>query len=254
MVNIETLREEIQKSDEDLEIGRYFHLTEFLDLLFSKKIKFKKISCFNDGQEGFYYNQDHIDSIKFSKTVVGEKYYNERINYELYFRTVYYASCWVLREKESNLMWNSYSDLYNGILLKTTIKSLIKNIKEETSTEDNIVRFYFGRMDYGWKKKVISDHQRAFGKNEAFIEEKEFRIVVNVHPARVESLISFPINLNNVIKKIIISPNSNEAFKYFLKIILEKEGIDTDLIIDSEIKIASEKGFETFIDKFTQKK
>ena len=250
MLNIETLKKEIPKKEEDLEIGRYFHFIEFLNLIFSKRIMFKKISCFNDGQEGFFYNQDHIDSIKFSKVVVGDKFYNERINYEPYFRTVHYASCWVLKEKESNLMWNSYSNLYNGILLKTTIKSLIENIKEEKYTEDNQIHFYFGEMDYGWKKKVRSDHQRAFGKNEAFNEEKEFRIVVNVHPARKENLISFPIDLSNVIKKIIVSPYSNEAFKYFLKIILEKEGINTDLISDSEIKITGEEGYKAFINRF----
>ena len=149
-------------------------------------------------------------------------------------------------------MWNSYSNLYNGILLKTTIKSLIENIKIDKYTEDNQIHSYFGKMDYGWKKKDNLDCQRAFGKNEAFSEEKEFRIVVKVHPARKENLISFPIDLSNVINKIILSPNSNEAFKYFLKIILEKERIDTNLIVDSEIKIGSEKGFEAFIDRFKE--
>lgn len=252
MINIDTLKNSMPKEEENLEIGRYFHFTEFLDLLFSKRIKFRKISCFNDGQEGFYYNQDYIDGIKFSKAYVGDKYYNERINNQLYYRTVYYASCWFLKRKESNLMWNSYSNLYNGILLKTTIKSLTENITEEKSTKENHIQFYFGRMDYGWKKKDISDHQRAFGKNEAFDEENEFRIVVYVHPAMVENLISFPIDLLNVINKIVVSPNSNEAFKYFLKVILKKERINTDLIIDSEIKTTGEEGYKAFIYKFNE--
>ena len=99
MKNIETRNSRIPKEEEDLMIGRYFHFTEFLDLLFSKRIKFRKISSFNDGQEGFYYNQDHVDRIKFSKVFVGDEYYNTRINLERYFRTVYYASCWVLKRR-----------------------------------------------------------------------------------------------------------------------------------------------------------
>ncbi len=250
MTNIETLENIIPIEEANLEIGRYFHLTDFLNLLFSKRLMLRKIFCFNDGQEGFYYNQDHIDGIKFSKVVVGDNYYKERINNELYYRTVYYASCWVLKEKESNLMWDSYSNLYNGIFLKTTIKSLVENITEEKSTEENHLQLFFGKMDYGWKNKANSSHQRAFGKNEAFNEEKEFRIVAYVDPAREENEISFPINLKNTINKIILSPNSNEAFKYFLKIILEREGINTDLIYNSEIKMTGEKGFETFLNEF----
>ena len=48
MKDVYTL-EDVMPKDKDLEIGRYFHLNDFLDMLFRGKIKFTKISCFEDG-------------------------------------------------------------------------------------------------------------------------------------------------------------------------------------------------------------
>ncbi len=232
-------------------IGRYFSKEGFVDLLSSSQLRFTNLKDFEDCAEGIPLYQDLIASLNDSTLPITPEYKEAQINAILQTIRNYYASCWMMKEKESYLMWKNYSCYHEGILLFTTAGQLLNSLvlsHYENAGENNT--WFYGEVDYGYYTPDISDHRRAFGKGHAFDEEKEFRIVLYKQevPAEHDQYIFVPMTNFNFINKIVCSPNANESFIEEIKQIANDAGLNSSLVHRSIIKNDSRKILKEFIE------
>jgi len=230
-------------------ICRYFSLSGLLDLLGNSTLKFKKISLFEDKAEGIPQYTEIIDSLKNSAKYVSPEYSCERKENILKTIGNYYASCWVMNDTESYLMWKNYTNYYEGILLFSTVEKLIDSLEIKSfETEDrNILNWFFGEIDYGHKAKYDSEHMRAFSKTKYFEAEKEFRLVLYRHPASNEEAVSSKLLNTDFIVNIICAPGASRHFYDLIRQIVIDHSIGPHIDKEPDIKQNSRVVLEDFL-------
>jgi len=233
-------------------ICRYFSFSGFVNLIKTNELQLKIITAFEDKHEGFSQHYGLYKSLVRSQENVGKDYVTERLNSIKIKRDSYYASCWVMNEIESFVMWKLYSDLNEGILLLTTVGDLITNIDvhQGETTNNECTRYFCGEIDYGFKQEWNSDHLMAFGKTASFKEENEFRVVVYKHPKIDSDVIRTKIDFRKMARKIITAPYASDSFKTKIKGILEAHSINDSLMHESEILKTSDEVYNSIYKKF----
>lgn len=237
-------------------IGRYFNLSGFLNMLKTSELRLKKISDFEDKAEGVPQYSDIIHALEQSEKNAGTVYANNRK--ENIIRTIdnYYASCWTMNDHESYLMWKNYASYYEGVLVLTTVEQLLSSLElksyEEISDSPSVgtiksVNCFFGNVDYGYQNKIISDHNKAFGKSVYFKDENEFRIVIYHHPIIEKHDYRCVIKNFSFINSIVCSPKSTQEFTDLIKKIAIDYSLPESIVKESGIKQNSKEILEKFI-------
>jgi len=144
-----------------------------------------------------------------------------------------YVNSWYLNEYESAAMWNLYLKSNEGIAIQSTynhLKNCFKNNKKET--------VYIGQIKYiDYKKDIIwpnlGGYAQYMHKRKSFEHEKELRALVwKSEPdeflggkPRTENGIYVSANLNTLIEKIVVSPESPQWVATLVKNIVKRYGI-----------------------------
>ena len=161
-----------------------------------------------------------------------------------------YVSCWNRADFESYAFWRIYTNPTTGIAIKSTTKKLknalnnvdiklykteyIKSLEDKTDDKEpptylNIVK-RASSMD-------ISHRVKEVYKYEPYRYENEIRAVY-IEYSNKKGL-AFPVDVNELINEIYISPFASVSFNMLVKSVLEK--IDKEIakkpIINSTIKI-----------------
>lgn len=235
-------------------IGRYFNLSGFLNMLETSELCFKKISEFEDKAEGVPLYEEIKKGIEKSRKYVGSEYAQEREKNTIKTIENYYASCWIMKDHESYLMWKNYTNFHEGILVLTTVNELISSLEikcyesysdgERPSICEN---WFYGEVDYNYEKEPLSDHHRAFGKSKYFSDENEFRLVIYRHPVISEAILRRSIKDFSFIKSIVCSPKATREFIDLVKKIVENYSLQGTLISESEMKQNNRDIFHEFI-------
>lgn len=223
-----TKEHEFPQANPDEILWRYMSFRKFIWLLEYKLLYQTCVSRFKDPFEG---------SLPINTKKEFEKQYKiwypnsdlKRIEkMRKYLRKTSYASCWCLRESESEAFWNIYCKENDGIAIKTTYGKL----EEYASSKIDII----GKVEYInyntdsfelWSPATPFMHKR-----EAFDFESEVRIITVYIPEDEKFISTFPekmlikIPIEQLIDKIVIHPYSSEHYIDFIKSTIGKYSSD----------------------------
>jgi len=182
-------------------LWRYIDLHKLLDLASNKYLYFNRLDQYNDPFEGITRNliaQRHIakkppptnPAIPLEVVEANRKQSEATLeNYEVQSqikRKTQFANCWIKSTRESNAMWNLYSNK-DSIALKTNAHDLVKyfetNIKLQPLLHPKF-EFICGSVTYCMLnpidlfEKVTLPRYSAFKKDVSYDYEKEFRFLI----------------------------------------------------------------------------
>lgn len=236
--------------EESIELARYTDITKFLSLLKDKQMFFCRLDKLEDRFEGTlpHMSKKHLtdwykymrDVEKFYKVPMTDAIIEQKVNEDLEFREKLKAlnciNCWNEFNGESYALWKVYSNLNQGIMIKSSFNRIIKAF--EKSSED----IYCSRIkyiDYDTERIDISNTiTPMIHKHFAYSYENEIRLIHEVSNVgwkhdwsseKLEKGIKIDIDLNELISEIIISPFSPDWFKELIEDILNKYKIDCKL-------------------------
>lgn len=223
-------------------VYKYLTLPKFISLLTYQALWFSKLNHLEDKLEGMIPGLSKF--LPFINYMCTD---NERGGREL---TV--VSCWFMNDSESIKMWEEYSSLEEGIVIKSTPHKLIKSIARFTETNIPTV---LGKVEYvdhnNHGMNSVDANQalkRAFVKDTKFKHENELRIstmnwkTINcIHPDghRYESSevigkdannfenpgLYILVNIDTLFNEVIISPKATDFFYLLIKRMIELYGI-----------------------------
>jgi len=129
-------------------------------------------------------------------------------------------SSWSYAQRESFAMWKMYAKSKMGIAIETDLDSLKKSFKK---TERNV---YIGEVNYINEEKYFFSTKNMFypfiTKLDYYKFENELRCIITAYDEDISSSKLVEVDLNVLIKKIHISPNSKSEFRKMIEL-LKKE-------------------------------
>lgn len=248
-------------ADETAKIWRYMDFTKFVSLLHRQALFFSSIRLlrYNDAFEGTI-PQAYLDSVNLNPidtsttTLVKELLRKYIYGKDTQLQDYIVVNCWHLNDHESAAMWKLYMSSYEGI----AIQSSFKNLKD-------CFRTPHGDPIYIGKVKYIDYSSEAFGgenylravmhKRTSFAHEQELRAISLLEPiilnpnetiASLEELknhpehelpeyvqqllryggVYFPVDLETLIERVHVSPNSPQWYVELVQSIVEKYDLD----------------------------
>jgi hypothetical protein len=232
------------------EIARYWTLEKFLNLIQKQKLFFCRLDYLEDRFEGTVpklNRQKRIDHNKylrenfpdqFSMTDLQiEQNVEEIYTLEKKFKSLTLVNCWNRFEGESAALWKIYSGLNNGIL---TISSVAKIQYALDKIDEELYLSEVGYLDY--ETEDMPDGNLLFPvihKQKAFNYENEVRLIQQIIPEtgwehnwsseEITAGRYIDVEVNELINRIIISPNAEKWFFELVKDLIEKYGLKKEV-------------------------
>ncbi|MCL9685834.1 DUF2971 domain-containing protein [Legionella maioricensis] len=154
-------------------------------------------------------------------------------------------NCWHLNEFESSAMWQLYAN-NKGIAIQTNVNNLCNSLSEyKIRPEYGSENIYIGTVKYinfstANRGGIELDFQRFMFKRNVFSSENELRLLIYLGTA-VEFGVNIPmdgifvpVDLEQLISKIYLSPYLNEETKKRIINMQKKYGFQFE-IVDSEL-------------------
>lgn len=222
--------------ESNYDIARYMDINKFISLISLEKIFYPRVSILEDKFEGTLPDLNKIKVLDWYKSfedisLVDNKSseVNSREHIEMVekYKQFCYISCWSKFDYESYALWKIYSDVNYGILIKTDRDSLIDAFN---NAEDNLLLSEVKYIDYA--NESINDSVLYFPllyKNKPYSFEKELRILIlgdfktalsEQPPICKGKYIN--IDINTLIKEIIVSPFAPDWFYQNVKSLMKK--------------------------------
>lgn len=207
----------------DMVLVRYLDLAKYIDLISTKTLYVASAVEFEDSLEGtlpeqireMYENDPEVIKHVGTKSII-EKEQENRIKNNV--------SCWTKGPKDNMALWKIYGESKQSIAIITTLEKLIhstflwRDITGVTFKEVTYID-HSGRLPDG----IYTLSYDTFGlKHEAYEFEKEVRMVVTRSSLKEPSPIRLKINPNDIIEKIIISPEAGMWFFDLVKNVSKK--------------------------------
>lgn len=196
-------------------LRRYLDLPKLVDLLRTSKLYLRQASRFDDRLEGTLPEAIRRSAHELPDFVTrhGNPSAWEHKNKD---RT--YLSCWTLGAKDNMALWKLYGGVTESVAITTTVDRLT-TVAPSWGTYGRVgvrkVRYinHAGRLPNG----VYGFDESVFGlKHVAYSFEKEVRIVVTRPiPGKqddVPSAIRVPVNLDRVLRSIVVAPEADDWF------------------------------------------
>jgi hypothetical protein len=232
-----TVHEEFRQIEDDKMLWRYLDLPRYIDLLIKKKIFFCRADRFEDPFEGKFNKLSEEQFVNSSSEKSGASI-ADFLKLHSRKRMTTTVNCWHQNNDENYAMWQIYSRGDFGIAIQTDFKTL----KESFHVADEPV--YIGKVNYFDESAetlpLNGEYAPFLNKRNVYNYENEIRCCYSVEKANDEDFnwenteepngVFIPIDLEKLIKKLYISPNSPKWFKDVVKDINSKYGIDAELI------------------------
>ncbi len=204
----------------DKPIWRYMDFWKLLNLLETKSLYFSNSDNLGDNNEGRI-PQFILKRMLEEDKVRGNKD-NETTNrlLENKLRKSHLISSWCYSERESFAMWKMYAKDKTGIAIETDFGSLKKSFNRTT-------RFvYIGEINYINENNYYFSTENLFypfvTKLDYYEFENELRCITVTTEDEIAESKLVEVDLNVLIKKIHISPNSKPEFRKLIEL-LKKE-------------------------------
>lgn len=238
----------IESPDNELtKIWRYIDFTKFVSILDTKSLFFADFKTFEDPIEGQFPNGNRIQTMeKLTKAFERDSKMLEYLQKEnpidrstrdLHSLGIFCICGWHENEYESAAMWKLYSDLDKGIAIQSTFKNLKESFFEDKPD------VAIGKVEYlnydedsiPWERELKIFKPFVY-KRRSFEYEREIRAMVfvpNKENTDEKSGIYVPVSLDTLIECIYVSPKSPEWFVNLVKSVLNKYGLEKEVIQSS---------------------
>lgn len=221
--------------ESNYEIARYMDINKFISIISSEEIFYPRVPFLEDKYEGTLPDLNKDNVLNWYKSFEdfsvdnksAKKNSKEHIEMVEKYKEFCYISCWSIYEHESYALWKIYSDVNYGILIKTDRDSLIQAFN---NAEDNLILSEVKYIDYSTGS--INDSILYFPllyKNIPYSFEKELRVLIladfktalkDQPPTHNGKYVK--IDINALIKEVIVSPYAPEWFYANVKSLMEK--------------------------------
>lgn len=136
-----------------------------------------------------------------------------------------YLSCWHESEAESEALWRLYCPPPSvGVAVRASYGSL-----NESLGDDPLVAI--GRVKYiDFRKEFAGPNDAIFRKRHSLSHEREVRAVISSRENNGTLGIHRPVDLNLLIREVVISPFASGWFEALLKETTAKFGVELDVI------------------------
>jgi len=202
--------------DSNCKIWRYMDFSKFVSLLEEKALYFSNVKNFQDDPYEGSITKATIEKIK--NTPVGQH------NLQVFDkgRELIYVSSWHLSEYESVAMWRQYANSGIGIAIQSTVQRM-KEAFSNTERSISIGKINY-EIDYNSQEiKELNVFVWALHKRKHFKADEEVRALFLDTSMQQGHLV--PVNLERLIEKIIISPNSPQWHYELINKLLIRYGI-----------------------------
>ncbi|MEA2095356.1 MAG: hypothetical protein U9P73_01500 [Candidatus Cloacimonadota bacterium] len=227
-------------------IWRYIDFTKFVSLLDSKALYFSNVDKLNDPYEGRY-TKANIDEFKqLSKkdntknnafeTILGLT--ENSLIRKLRECTV--INCWHINSDESAAMWSLYLKSNEGVAIQSRFQKLCKCFEPANEMihigkvrymdyNKDFINFDNTYRTYICKRKCFEHEKelRAFHQN-LVIDSKQKR--VNLNKSILKNGKFIPVDINELIEKVYVSPTAPIWFKDLVISILKKYYVNVPVI------------------------
>jgi hypothetical protein len=211
----------------DKPIWRYMDFWKFLNLIETKSIHFSTCENLGDNHEGRI--PPFILELMLKQDEENGNDNNNLLNgfLEKTLRKTHLISSWSYAERESFAMWKMYAKDKMGIAIETDLESLKKSF---VATERNI---YIGEVNYVHEEKYYFDTGNLFypfvTKLDFYGFENEIRCVTTTGQEEEAGNKLVEVDLNILIKKIHISPNSKPEFIKLIELLKKVYKLDFEI-------------------------
>lgn len=211
----------------NVKLWRYIPIRTLELLLKNSTLYFCRSDLFNDRHEGSYTKTAAEHRKKFYEGACDNYLENTIPQLNLSWKKCANISCWHVNDKENTNMWKAYSKENRSLAITASI-SRIKNY-----ILDKEIAFALGFVNYiDYETDTIPEHN-AFNsfyfKRKEFESEREFRIIAYKDVDKVMNGqinppdgMEIPIDVENFIEDIYISPFANEHFVKRAITVIEK--------------------------------
>ena len=222
-----------QPNSEDIMLWRYMDFTKFVSLISSKSLFFCRADLLGDPFEGSYskanvkvrpYVYKDLEQDLFIKMT------NQMANFAKWIREWTYINCWHANEYESAAMWDLYGKTNHAVAIVTDYKTLKAVLSEKV---------YLGLVNYiDYEKEWLPEGNTFYPfmhKRKSFEHEREVRAIIQEFPIEDNKIavgkknqingIKIEVDVNVLIKKIYVSPVTQDWIVELTKEIARKFGI-----------------------------
>jgi hypothetical protein len=217
--------------DEHTTIWRYMDFTKFVSLLDKKALYFTRSDKFDDKFEGAIPKltiKAREAEVLGLETHLAEETLKVMSQGSRKVREWIFVNCWHINTIESAAMWEQYGQKNKGIAIRSTFARL----RDSLSSSNHIM--HIGMMNYiDYTKDMIPDgnaFHALFCKRRSFEHEHELRAVFLKPSVTNDSPSGLDISceLNILIDKIFVSPESPNWYRQLVNSILQKYGLDRE--------------------------
>ncbi|MGY5353556.1 DUF2971 domain-containing protein [Wenyingzhuangia sp. IMCC45467] len=198
-------------------IWRYMDFWKLLNLLETKSVFFSNSDNLGDNNEG------RIPHFILERMIEDDKEKGVKVNENLNnyleknLRKNHLISSWSYAERESFAMWKMYAKDKTGVAIETDLNSLQKSFNKTSRI------IYIGEVNY------INEENYHFSTSNMFYPfvtkldfyqfENEIRCITITQEGEVPESKLVEVDLNTLIKKVHISPNSKPEFRKLIELL-----------------------------------
>jgi len=223
-------------------VWHYLDFAKFMFLVSEKKLHFTSARQLSDEFEGSLPKAEVDDRDERIRRICANR--NEEKHAEMLigrnrdhskrFQKYMHVNCWHLNEDESLAMWSLYSIPERGLAIQSTIGRMIECFIRETDYHISLGRVAY--IDFSeWDGSLDLPIKRFLLKRRSFAFEDEVRALTpgSGYPPTEEHLrgrgIDVTIDLETLLEKIYVSPQSPNWFLRLVRSIVELFGLDIDV-------------------------
>jgi len=223
-------------------IWHYLDFSKFIYLISEKKLHFTSADQLTDEFEGSLPKSKAEDRDEEIRRICSymrddekiQKMIDEKRNLSRSFRRYMHLNCWHMNEDESLAMWSLYSIPERGLGIQSTMDRLIESFRKEERYHISVGKVEY--IDYSkWDGNIGQPIQRFLLKRKSFDFESEIRALTpgaGYGPTE-EHLkgrgIDIPIDLETLIEKVYVSPQSPNWFYRLVRTMVEKFDLDVEV-------------------------
>lgn len=222
------------KEVENVKIWRYMDVSKFIALLHSESLFFSNINNFNDKYEGSYALENIESRNRLGYFGVIDEQFQKARDLNKKLRETMHVNCWHMNDHESEAMWKLYLNNDLGIVIQSTVDKLKKSLE---NADENV---HIGKISYIDYSKDLVPEKGMWGtffyKRESFKHEQELRAIVckgyepEDIPENERHGTSVLIDLESLVEKIYISPDSQGWYDEVIRSVINKYGFKFNVV------------------------
>jgi hypothetical protein len=241
---------------ESTELARYMNLKKFLSLVINKQLFFCRIDKLEDKFEGtmpkiskslliqWYKNmrdRENFFDLPFTDNMIEENV-NENMEFRIKLNAITCVNCWNEYNGESYALWKIYSDLDQGIMIKSKYINIINSLN---NSSDDIFCSKIKYIDYENDRIDLGNTFAPFiHKHKAYSYENEIRLIHLIpntnytydwENEKYQNGKMISVDINKLIEEVVVSPYSDDNIIEILESIKLKYNLEF-IISNSKLK------------------